>query len=165
MNKRKLLQYSFVVMATTICFIAGCTKYEDPAPIYATDVAYRANPSISSLLPGDTASVGVREISILGENFSTNIPDNQLYFNKSIATIKSATPTKLVVYRPVIFGDSVTVKVVVNGALSVNTYSKFYKIKQPIYPYDSRDIRNASFTNKIYCVDIDKDENDDQPDA
>ena len=72
-----------------------------------------ATPSISSINPPNSSLAGVSQVTITGQNFSTNPMEDLVYFNISQAVVISATTTQLVVTAPNVVADSITVMVAV----------------------------------------------------
>lgn len=150
---RMLLGASF----TCLCILIGCVEYKDPALIYEPQPAVVGeSPTITALVPADSAPGGVREIRIEGANFSTNPYYNFVYFNKQPALLKSVSPTSLILYRPPIYGDSVLITVQVHGGLE--KASRYYKIANPVYPYQADAIRTLRPSDPLMAVEVDRNE-------
>ncbi len=58
-----------------------------------------------------TGYAGVTEVTIKGDKFSTNTEDNYVYFGSAKAEVLSATTNELVVKAPIIYGDSLRLKI------------------------------------------------------
>ncbi len=108
-------------------------------------------PVIQKVWPEEARSTS--EITITGENFAPVPAKNLVYFNNVSAIIKSATTSEIVVYRPKITGDGLSIKVIVEGALGMGNYS----------PYKLTEILSAFGVfldgDAIICMTMDKAEN------
>jgi hypothetical protein len=98
--------------------IAGC-EYNVADPKYYDPYTVPVTPTISAVVP-ERATPGVNTITIEGQNFSSSIDSNRVYFGNQEAEMVSAAPTALVVRRPGILG-TVSVKAVSYKAMSVAT--------------------------------------------
>ncbi|MHB8852543.1 MAG: IPT/TIG domain-containing protein [Ignavibacteriaceae bacterium] len=72
-----------------------------------------ATPVISSINPPNSSLAGVSQITITGQNFSTNPMEDLVYFNGNQAVVSSATTTQLVLTAPNVTGDSIAIMVAV----------------------------------------------------
>jgi len=93
--------------------------------IWGPDKEYKPDPKITSVEP-DSTYAGIGEVTIKGENFSPAKDSNHVYFDGKEATTLSATATELVVLAPNVAGDSLTIKLRVDGAL---LYDEYYPYK------------------------------------
>ena len=94
-------------------FMFACSELDKTTDIYPG--TSEADPVISSVSP-DSAVNGVMDITINGENFSGNVDENFVYFGSGISEVLSATPTQLVVRRPIGIGGLYTIKAVKRSA-------------------------------------------------
>ena len=105
-----------LIMMAAMLIMAGC-EYDGPTAVYYQPHADpAATPLISALIP-DTAKAGVNYITIAGENFAAEAGKNKVYFGNVPVNAISESATALTVRRPNLTGDSITVKVVSEGAL------------------------------------------------
>ncbi len=130
---------------------------------------------VTALSPPDVALSGVGQITISGQNFSPEPEENLVFFDGARAEVVTASSTELVVKTPVLEGDSIQVKIAVQGAelFSVPTLYKliaavsdFGKIFEGVIAYgiaSDRDgtvfffVSNPSVGNQIFKVTPDGD--------
>ncbi len=135
---KKILYNSLSVSLTAALLffiaIAGCSDKGDPSLFQGVPTGpIGATPSISSVSPS-TALAGVTQMTITGQNFSTDPTQDFIYFNGNMVTATSATQTQLVLTAPNVFGDEVQIKVaVLNAEKFSNTI--VYAIRQTAKDY------------------------------
>lgn len=120
---------NYIIFNIIIFFLWGCTNDTSTQSIWNPSASTpKPNPTIESIGPDGIVFAGVDVITIKGTNFSSNIAENEVYFNGEKGTIKSATPTEIkVVSPPSIIGDSIKVQVRVMGALLyASWHDQFY---------------------------------------
>ncbi len=107
--------------------LSGCS---DEAPVNLWDTRPGGDPSpvIQGFVPADGAGPGVFEITIQGQNFGSDPARTFIYFGSTPVTPVSIAPTAIKLLRPAVFGDSVTVKVILQNAAEIGT--KNYRITQ-----------------------------------
>ena len=95
-------------------------EYDAPTSLWNPD-EQDATPSavIDEIIPPEQAAGGANEIEILGSNFASNLEENVVYFGNVRAELISATPNKLVLYRPNLVAENIAVKILVPGALNI----------------------------------------------
>lgn len=147
----KIRFLSIIGLTIGLILLNGC-DYD--APTNGWDEAQKKEqivPVITQVLPALAGSAS--EITLIGEKFSAAPGGNIVYFNNMKATIVSESATRIVVYRPDITGDSLTIKVVVNGAVGIARYQ----------PYKMDNIMGAFGiildSEAIIAMSMDKDEN------
>lgn len=123
-----------VVSGLAIFAFFACEAPDYPENIWNPDDRGKLSPSISLVEPEDGSLAGVGEVSITGENFSAELEDNMVFFDGSLATLLSASETKLEVLAPDLTGDSIIVKVAVAGAFQFAEYSP-YKLETAVEEY------------------------------
>lgn len=146
-------KYFGVVAIVSALIWYGCVEYKEPGIIYDEKATYPASPTITAIVPSDSALAGVREIEIRGSNFSTNIYNNFVFFDKRPAYIKSATSDKLVLYRPPVYGDSITLTLEVAGTLQM--VKRTYKIQRPFVEYSSDAVRTIRPSDPLMALEVD----------
>jgi len=149
MKLRKLV--FLILSSSTIGLIVGsCNHFTAPTAVWNPNQKYAAGATILNVLPSATAIAGVREITIIGQNFSKDIDSDWVYYDvdslgstgiKSYS-LSGATDT-IVIYRPPNFGSSLYFKVVVPAADSVGRYA--YNIEQPVISSTLSSISGTSF--------------------
>lgn len=147
-------RFTIIIFLTFIIWllVSQC-DYEKPKAIWNPDISYEGSPVITSMIPDGKEFFDEIEIKIVGENFSPISEENNVYFNNEKATLLSSSPTELVVKRPTVTGDSITVQVVVNNKVQVARFSP-YKIEKV-----SEELGNFTRSNSLFSMAIDKDEN------
>ena len=146
----KLRKFGLVVLSSTVLelVIVSCNHYTTPTAVWNPNQQYATAGTIALVLPSNSAIAGVREITIIGKNFSKNIDSDWVWYDADSAIVKSYSLTgpidTIVVYRPANFGFNLYLKVVVPGADSIGMYK--YTIEQPVKSTDlSASITGTSF--------------------
>lgn len=106
---------TFVMLLISAVLLSACNE-KQPSALWPPAPNPVASPVISGITPADSAGPGVLDISIQGENFGSSLSQLFVYFGTSQVKVTSVTPTQIVLPRPGIYGDSLTVKVVVQNA-------------------------------------------------
>jgi hypothetical protein len=132
---------------------AGCDKYQGPAAIYDPNAPLGAFPEIRAVEPALNAEAGVFRIVIRGRNFAKEAARNSVYFDNTQALIQSCTDTAIVVYRPAVAGDSLTIKVLVEGAVAFGKYPG-YGVAEAARLYGKLPTKNI-----VQLLAVDKNEN------
>jgi hypothetical protein len=114
MKKKYMMLFVFVFGLLSF-LVAGCIEDPTESVYDPNDKGKRPTPVISSITPQNVAYAVLDEIVIRGENFSTVIDDNIVYFGTTIIDVESATPTELRFQTPNIPGN-VNIKIAVMGA-------------------------------------------------
>ncbi|PID59443.1 MAG: hypothetical protein CR986_06110 [Ignavibacteriae bacterium] len=110
----KSLIFSFII----IVFSFGCA--DDTTPTIYRDIPNGKAPVITAVEPADTCLAGVSRVTITGENFSSDISKLVVFFNSEKAKIFEASETRIVVQAPYVLGDSIAIKIGVQGSLLYN---------------------------------------------
>ena len=132
MKKLDTKQILYLVLGLAL-LLASCKR--DAKELFdPNDTAERVNPEITSIDPAGVWLSGIGELTINGTNFSDADSENFVYFNGQLATVVSATPTQIVVKTPKLVGDSLLVKVSVQGAWLYNE-PFYYKLETAIEEY------------------------------
>jgi hypothetical protein len=141
MRKEMKRIYEFLIrLSVLIVFVGvalhiyGCQS-EPTSSLYQYNQQYLPNPIVDSLSPS-SALAGIDTITIYGKNFSAVADPNHeiVYFNSSPAQIFSGDANTIKVKAPALQGDSIAVRVTVNGALLYSpTFN--YKLIAAIAPY------------------------------
>jgi hypothetical protein len=98
------------------------------------DSGLKQNPIIRRVEPPTGTFSGIGEITIFGENFSSDVNKNLVYVGIERAWISEATDTMLVVGTPVVTGDSLNIQVTVIGAELFAVYSP-YKMEEAVVDF------------------------------
>jgi hypothetical protein len=141
-----------VLVFGALLLLGGC-EYDDSEAIWDPDADLGGIPTITQIDPADSAGIGVTEIRILGESLGESEAKTGVYFESLKATIKQFSPTEIVVYRPALIGDDITIKVQVDGAYVI-AKSWHYKIPAVYRSYGGF-IQNGP----ISILDVSKDDN------
>ncbi|HDQ45171.1 MAG TPA: hypothetical protein ENN17_06720 [bacterium] len=149
--KVKLLT-RFGWIAAAILLLAGC-EYSGPEAIWNPDADLGEIPLITRIDPPDSAGIGVGEIRIIGEGLGLSRDQTEIYFNHYRAQIKTFSPTEIVVWRPAVTGDDITIKVLVDGAY-VMAKSPHYQI-----PAVYRDYGDILQKGVVVLLDVAADDN------
>jgi len=105
--------------------IIGC-EYEGPTEVWDPDQPGKIPaPVITSVIPENVAAAGINEIKLVGQNFSPTPAENLIYVSGVKVPVKTASNNELAIYRPNFYGENLTIKLVVKGALEVAEYSPY----------------------------------------
>ena len=108
----------------TLCILASCER-EYPS-IWNPNQEFRPNPIITSVEPPEGTFAVIGTVTVKGENFSPVKDENYIYFDGERGTILTANDTLLTANPPNIAGDSIRIKLRVEGAL---LYAEYYPYK------------------------------------
>ena len=148
---RILLLLRFALPISFLIF--SCEDPNYPENIWDENDQGNASPSISSIEP-EAAFAGIDTLTINGQNFSENTSENLVYFNNMLGEVVNATSTSLSVITPNLVGDSVQIRVAVQGAFLFAEHSSLYTLTAAVSDYGPFD----QFTD-IFSLDLDRDEN------
>ncbi len=157
-NKKLLKSFMFYLLNIFLMFY-GCTEYKEPALINNPNRTYSTDPVVSGVIPPDSAIAGVREITVLGNNFLPETGETLwVYIGGKQALIKNISSDRIIVHRPALkddkYGIPVHISVVKTNALGTAKITN-YKVEKPF-------IRYGNFSNYIYnlfAIEVDKQEN------
>jgi hypothetical protein len=150
----KSLKKVFLIILIPFCsfiFIQSCA--EDPEPsLYPENPVNGLKPIINAINPAEALG-GVTVLTIDGLNFSPKPEENLVSFSGAIASVLSASTTQLVVKTPFVVGDSIYIKIAVNGAVDFSDTL--------IYPVKAAAEELYGFQNfeKPYGMTVDKNSN------
>jgi hypothetical protein len=154
----KLRKYGYLILSSVIIglTLGSCNHFTSPTAVWNPNQQYATGGTISSVLPSNsgisslpsnTAIAGVREITIIGKNFSKSIDSDWVWYDVDSASVKSyslggATDT-IVIYRPPNFGTNLYMKLVIPASDSVGKYE--YNMEQPVSSTDLSSAISGSF--------------------
>ena len=117
MNHHYWIRGTVLVSAFGLVIQSGC-EYKAPASPWEESLKQnKILPTITRIEPAEAGSAS--EITLIGKDFSPVDSLNAVYFNDVPAVIKSSSDTHIVVLRPNVIGNSITISVVVNGAVGI----------------------------------------------
>jgi hypothetical protein len=156
MNSKRFTASLFLA-AGLAGLLAGCGNRRDQSKaIFDPSADLGMTPEITSILPPGRAEGGILRITLRGRGFlpdtSGNKVNNLVYFNNSPAQVMSCSDTEIVVLRPNMVGDSLTVKVLVKGACAIARMR--YGISEAARLYGKQPKKNW-----IEFITVDRDEN------
>ncbi len=129
----------------------GCDT-EDPAVIFDPDDSGQPAPVINSVEPPIGIAI-IGRITLNGNNFSSDVNDNLVYFEDKLATVESASPTQLVVVAPDTVKDSLRIRLFVNGAFQSTDF----------FPYEldavNKEYGDFTSSDNINSLEVDNNEN------
>ena len=136
MKKINIIYYVLIGSLIVLLFIGSCNEYKEPPMITEPVIEYADNPTITAISPSEVAVAGVRDITISGTNFATDggMDTTIVYIGGELANIKNITSNQIVIYRPVIFGENLMIRVVVPSALNVGGLDG-YDVEEPILKF------------------------------
>jgi hypothetical protein len=171
MKARRFPIAALCMMVLSTTMIVGC-KYDVAEPLWDKPVVPGSEtPTITSIVPADSATAGVNTIMIYGTNFTnaidtstihgasfdTTLVYNGIYFSSASTTVSPEimefSATSIKVRRPNLAADSCTVKIVPTNSLLTAKFGP-YKIAQVSEKY-------GSFLDNVplSVVTVDKSEN------
>ncbi len=115
MKKRVYHLLAVTIMAGLAGIWSGC-KDAPPPSLWDPNAGSGPQPVLTSLSPADSGLAGISRIVITGQNFSTNPPDNLVFFDAVLANVLQASATQLTVLAPNTPKDSIEIKIAVTGA-------------------------------------------------
>ncbi len=135
--------------------LAGCNE-EPQKSLWSLKPRYEVlpDPTITSVLPANGAYAGIDEVTIIGTNFVTDVSKVKVYFENVPAKVTSATQTEIKVIAPVIAGDSLIVKVQIDGAIQYASYEPGYKVE-----FAEGEFGGITGQSNAYGIAIDLDDN------
>ena len=113
----------------------------------------QSNPVITTVEPAEGTYSGIGEVTINGTNFSSDESAVHVYFDGVKASLLSTSETMIKVIAPIVAGDSVTIKVRIDGALLFAEYFP-YKLEVAVREYGG-----INYVSDAYGVACDWDEN------
>jgi hypothetical protein len=129
----KTMRLIFCLLILTLFFLCACNHFDAPTAVWDPNRPLPKGSFISNVLPANIAVGGVREITIIGQNFSTNPDSLFVNFGLQPLTIKSisvsGTTDTIVIPRPAIFGVN-NISIMYPAADSIAKYP--YNIENPI---------------------------------
>ncbi|HVO73668.1 MAG TPA: IPT/TIG domain-containing protein [Ignavibacteriaceae bacterium] len=131
MNKKIISSFSIFFIIFFIFFLNSCKEYDDPPLIYNPQGSNVKGPVIHSIVPSGTAVAGVREMTIIGQNFTSGDTTWIFIGNNDSPIIKSMSDDSIVIYRPRNSG-LVDIKVVVPTSIDFVSMVQNYNIEAPI---------------------------------
>lgn len=133
----KYLSVTILIMLVVASCQENSTNYVWP-PDYSKE---KPRPVITSIerdaatMDADSVSfAGVGIIYINGQNFSTTVDENHIYFSGEPGTILDASATRLTVKIPNVVGDSIKIQLSVAGALAFADYHG----KDYVFPFRTK---------------------------
>ncbi len=127
MNIFKRISGTLLVAGVSMLMLLSCE--EEPVSIYDPDVVGNPDPIVTSVVADSnyasdgTAFAGVGVVNITGQHFSPTKDNNQVFFDGLPGIVMSASETVLRVRVPDLIGDSIEVKVAVQGAYYFGEYA------------------------------------------
>ena len=103
--------------------IFSCEKYPTVDTVWPPDENSTAVPIITSVSPhADSAFGGFTILTILGENFSSDSSGNFIYIGGEKVAASLQSVNEIVVQAPSVFGDTISIKIVVPQAEKIASY-------------------------------------------
>ncbi|MBT3936966.1 MAG: IPT/TIG domain-containing protein [Candidatus Marinimicrobia bacterium] len=143
-----------MILIGLILILFSCEDPNYPNDIWDENDNGNSSPIVTGVLPADGAFAGIDTVIISGQNFSTNLEENLVYFNSMLGAVVNATTTELLVIPPNLVSDSVTIKVAAQGAFTFGEFDSHYRLTAAVQNYGPFD----QFTD-IYSLDLDLSEN------
>jgi len=125
---------AYIITFTALIVILCSCGEKGPENLWTNRPAGSSKPTIQNIIPEGRAEAGVLDIVIQGENFGPSADENFVYFQNIVVDVLSASSEKITVLRPNIFGDNITVKVVVQKSAETAKYDN-YSIDQVTGPF------------------------------
>ncbi|MGD1045811.1 MAG: IPT/TIG domain-containing protein [Bacteroidota bacterium] len=150
----KTMHLIFCLLILTLFFLCACNHFDAPTEVWDPNRPLPTGPYISNVIPANIAVAGVREITIIGHNFSTNLDSFFVNFGLQPLPIKkisiSAAMDTIVISRPAIFGFN-NISIMFPAADSIAKYP--YTIENPI----TRDaVVSNIFSGNLLVMEADK---------
>jgi hypothetical protein len=129
--------------------IFSCEKYPTVDTVWPPDENSTAAPIITSVSPhADSAFGGFTILTISGENFLSDSGGNYIYIGGEKVSPASESANEIVVQAPSVFGDTISIRIVVPQAEKLASYD--YRLQTLSEEY-------GGFTNldKVRCIAMD----------
>ncbi|RQV99409.1 MAG: hypothetical protein EH225_11615, partial [Calditrichaeota bacterium] len=134
---KKHHSFSILSIFVIMIFLMQCAE-EPQKSLWETDPNYEVKPDpIVTKVEPQSAYAGITEVTVYGDNFdpSDNYSHTRVYFGGAKAQILSITGDSIInCIAPVVTGDSLLIKVQVDGALLFGV-SDPYKVEQAQQEY------------------------------
>ena len=140
------------LLVLLVLLAAGC-EYKVPKSVWDPNADLGAQPTITSIDPAGRAGGGEQTITIQGSGFSADTSKCRVFFGGAAAKIISSSEDQIVVLRPAVTGDSITIKVLVTGAYTIATFPG-YAVDQVYRLYGFK-----ALVNLVQWIDVDGSEN------
>ncbi len=114
----KILKVSISLLLLNL-LILSCSQ--DVTPSLYDSVSDGAETPVINNIEPESGLAGISEFTITGENFSTVLEENTVYFGTSPGVVLTATATQLTVLPPNVVQDSMVVKMNTTATLFSNT--------------------------------------------
>ncbi|MEZ4746579.1 MAG: IPT/TIG domain-containing protein [Calditrichia bacterium] len=154
MNLTTLKRVLVIILTGLAIVISGCEKSATPSLYVDDEPADRPNPVVTGVEPADAGLAGIGTVTIHGNNFSTVMDENLVFFGKDRATVVSSSTNQIVVSTPNIIADSLELKVAVVGAFGFSNIMR-YSLQNAILPYGIY----GPGGEQLFGITIDKNEN------
>lgn len=115
---------AFMLFIFLLGIFVACEN-EYPDSLWPPETEAKPDPVINEVTPTEDVFAGIDEITLIGNNFSSDIERNHVYFDGTSAKIISASTTELVVQAPKVTGDSLRIQVSVDGAIDFAEWFPF----------------------------------------
>ena len=130
-----------VIILLTLSLISslfvGCGD-EVTSSLWDPEKVTAPNPVITQITPPDSALAGITILTIAGQNFSSNVDENFVYFDAHKVDVITASETELTLKTPNIIGDSIQIKIAVHGAENFSNIV-YYILEYTAYEYGGID--------------------------
>jgi hypothetical protein len=140
------------LLALLVLLGAGC-EYKVPKSVWDPNADLGAFPTITSIIPAGRAAGGAQTITIQGSGFSADPSKCTVFVGSTGAVILSSAENQIVVQRPATSGDSLTVKVLVEGAYGIALFHGY--AVDPVF----RLYGNKALVSLVQWIDVDASEN------
>ena len=148
--KRQIF-YIMGILGAALMLFSACA-YDGPDSVWDPNSQGEPSPVITSIDPADSAGPGVQEIVINGQNFA-ELDQLAVYFDDVKADVKSSSPTQIVVYRPNLVEEAVTVRVSNQLSMEIAEFGP-YEITEVYEAFGDMDP-----TTSLYALAVDLNEN------
>jgi hypothetical protein len=125
------------------CAVFTACEYKGPAAVWNPNADLGLSPTITSVVPADSAGPGVSTIILNGQNFTSDTSKLKVYFNNQLAFIKSCSNTQIELYRPSMSGD-VTIWVMIKDAYATDKVAGYF-ITEGARLYGNLPTKNLAF--------------------
>lgn len=119
----RFLRIMSLLSLLLLCFTA--CEYEGPDAVWQDNPQGDTAPEITSVEPAGIASAGATKIRILGNNFSSVFEENFVYFDNVQVDVYTSSESELLVYRPNLVAEDITISVVTRRALEDAKFTNY----------------------------------------
>jgi len=147
-------QIILILLAISAVALWTACENDYPDSVFTWEYTTKPKPAITALEPAGGTFAGIGRMKIVGQNLSTVLAENHVFFNGQPGTIHELNGNEMIVQCANVVGDSVKIQLRVDGAYELYTHEDGYKLETAVIPYKA-----VTKDYDITGLCVDKDEN------